>query len=154
METNHKEFKPFDKVLIKPSKFDGWRCDLYSHYDEENENHETFKGYMIQDQDIISFEGNEHLIGTTDKPDEEVMLKPGEWVMVTDYNDFSQYGWALRNFMAIQNSTNSFLARASEDIPFRWDYAIRFSNFNPNDMEETRKHILCVKNGKVVKYKD
>lgn len=150
METNHKEFKPFDKVLVKPSKYDSWKCDLYSHYNKEDECHETFKGYILEDDRIIPYEDNWHLVGTTDESDEEVKLEKGEWLMVSDYLNILPYGWILRRFMDIRNS---FLALASDDKPYRWNYAIRFSDFNPNDIEETKKHILCVKNGKVVKYK-
>lgn len=39
-------------------------------------------------------------------------------------------------------------------VRFQYSFFVRFSDFNPYDMEETRKHILCVRDGKIVRYKE
>lgn len=57
------EFKPFDKVLVKDHDEDSeWRCGLFSH---KNEDGLYICAGSIYEQ-CIPYEGNEHLLGTTD----------------------------------------------------------------------------------------
>lgn len=57
------EFKPFDKVLVKDHDEDSeWRCDLFS---RKNEDGLYICVGSIYEQ-CIPYEGNEHLLGTTD----------------------------------------------------------------------------------------
>lgn len=57
------EFKPFDKVLVKDHDEDSeWRCALFSH---KNEDGLYICAGSIYEQ-CIPYEGNEHLLGTTD----------------------------------------------------------------------------------------
>ena len=65
METNHKQFKPFDKVLVRELN-PYWSCDLYSHFNSDSETHETAVIRRVKDKNILPYEGNEHLVGTTD----------------------------------------------------------------------------------------
>lgn len=59
-------FKPFDKVLIRVGNKSKWTCDFFSHY------HKGFHCVGCDDWgQCIPFEGNEHLLGTTDMPSEE-----------------------------------------------------------------------------------
>lgn len=69
-EDEHKQFKPFDKVLVvrKNSEYDWvWTPFLYSYFDEENNTHlligDEDCGLGVQNCDIIPFEGNEDLAG-------------------------------------------------------------------------------------------
>ena len=48
---------------------------------------------------------------------------------------------------------NMFLKIAFERI-VEYEFAIRLKDFDPSNIEETRKKILCVKNGKIIRYKD
>lgn len=148
----HKTFKSFDKVIIRIKYIDAdkWGIDLYSHY--SNDYHVCIGMRNVEDDDILPYEGNEHLVGTNGKPDEEVILEEGEYIMVADDPSTSQYKWLLRRFAGMYESTERIAACASDDIAFFWEYAIRLSDFNPNDMEETRKHILCVENGRIIRY--
>lgn len=62
-ESKH-QFKPFDKVLVRDIDENEWECSLFSHIDEED-------GYVCVSQwwlQCIPYEGNEHLLGTTNKP--------------------------------------------------------------------------------------
>lgn len=60
------EFKPFDKVLVKDHDEDSeWRCGLFSH---KNEDGLYICVGSIYEQ-CIPYEGNEHLLGTTDSPE-------------------------------------------------------------------------------------
>lgn len=148
MENKHKQFKPFDKVLTRLSN-DVWEADFYSHWDAEEEAHNAIAYGKIPDEDIIPFEGNEHLIGTTEEPEEEIKLEEGEWIMVRDGNEFANpSGFGLVEFLDVS------CGRIVDVEGYYYDFAVCFKDFDPNDMEETKKHILCVKNGKVVRYKE
>lgn len=141
-----KKFKAFDRVLTKYGKV--WVADIYSNYIEENKLHLTLRGTSY-DSDILPYEGNEHLVGTTDSPDEEVMLEEGEYLVCFDCMDyFEAKDFCLSPFNALREST----VRTKDGN--NWNLFIRFKDFDPSNMEETKKHILCVKNGKIVKYKN
>lgn len=105
METTHKTFKPFDKVIFRPKDESYmWICGLFSNYDGNGANIIGYENVLSFDEyNILPYEGNEHLVGTADEPEE------GEWIVC--------------------------------------------STFNPADLDETKKYLLCVKNGKIVKYK-
>ena len=60
------QFKPFDKVLVRNSESDEWRCTFYSHFNSKDiYHHNTVSGAYAM---CIPFEGNEHLVGTTKNP--------------------------------------------------------------------------------------
>lgn len=56
------EFKPFDKVLIRDKDDDLWTADFYSHK-VNNSYYITCSGMFSRQ--CIPFEGNEHLVGTS-----------------------------------------------------------------------------------------
>ena len=60
-------FKPFDKVLVRGRDIYKWKADYFSHYAAEC----MFSCVGSLYKQCIPFEGNEHLLGTTDMPDEE-----------------------------------------------------------------------------------
>ena len=60
------QFKPFEKVLVRDSEADKWRCAFYSHFEPNGIYHYgTIIGMYAM---CIPFEGNEHLVGTTKNP--------------------------------------------------------------------------------------
>jgi hypothetical protein len=64
---NEPQFKPFDKVLVRDND-DTWRAALYSHKIEvEGKTIYYAGGQWTQ---CIPYEGNQELVGTTDKPKE------------------------------------------------------------------------------------
>lgn len=64
------KFQPFDKVLVrsKNETNNKWFPAIYAYYDDVV-SHITIDHKMYGD--CIPYEGNEHLVGTTDKPKEE-----------------------------------------------------------------------------------
>lgn len=66
LDSNKKEpkysFKPFDKVLVRDSPTSKWRCNIYSHY---NSNDEDFPYLCIYNafKYCIPYEGNEDKVG-------------------------------------------------------------------------------------------
>lgn len=60
-------FKPFDKVLVRDFASE-WRAAIFSHYDEGDVSKHYCAASMYWDE-CIPYEGNEHLLGTTNKPE-------------------------------------------------------------------------------------
>lgn len=60
------QFKPFDKVLVRNEDDEIWDCNLFSLY-------RNGVYWCVGDvhKQCIPYEGNEHLLGTTNKPKEE-----------------------------------------------------------------------------------
>ena len=152
MENNHKQYKPFDRILVREGG--EWTPDIYSYYNENKNKHWCLSFGWLEEDQILPYEGNEHLVGTTDEPEEEIKLEEEEWLMVSSSDDFLPCDWQLYKFVGLDESDDYLLANKYVWRPSKWEYAIRFSDFNPNDWEETKKHILCVKNGKVVRHKE
>lgn len=60
------QFKPFEKVLVRDNETQKWRCAFYSHFEPRSAYcHVTTNcAYAM----CIPFEGNEHLVNTTNNP--------------------------------------------------------------------------------------
>lgn len=60
-------FKPFDKVLVRCNEDRVWRCELFSHYNTFNK---QFPYVCLSSvyKYCIPYEGNQHLLGTTNNP--------------------------------------------------------------------------------------
>jgi hypothetical protein len=61
------QFKPFDKVLVRDRDDKTWRCDIFSHLDDKGRAFICLSTWWRQ---CIPYEGNEHLFGTTNNPEE------------------------------------------------------------------------------------
>lgn len=66
---NEPEFKPFDKVLVRDDDSGEWCLAFYAYYVGELKLHRMVGGARWSQ--CIPYEGNENLLGTTDKPKEE-----------------------------------------------------------------------------------
>lgn len=61
-------FEPFQKVLVRDNCYDKWKADYFSHYDEDNRPYLyccVGNAYGV----CVSYEGNEHLLGTNKSPE-------------------------------------------------------------------------------------
>ena len=147
-----KKFKTFDRVLVKDT--DGkWQIDLYAYWNEAYKIHHTMSyggGLDIRDDEILPFDEYSHLLGTTDSHDEDVRLEDGEWCIFFDIFEIVKEG-KHGVFGRFQKINGAWLFDSHN---MNWSYAIRFKDFDPSNMEETKKHILCVKNGRIIKYKN
>ena len=155
MENKHKEFSPFERVLVRYKMADGnnWITDLYSHW---NGIYHICVGMgRACDDDIIPYEGNEHLVGTTQEPEGEIELEKGEPIValmslsLSGANDPSNYTVAIFSRVRKADNGKYFIADTKEVM---WDYAIKFKDFDPLNMKETLKHMFYPRNGKLVKY--
>lgn len=70
-ESFDKEYnlKPFDKVLVRDNLDENWEINIFSHMVENENVLHKFVTICDRHKYCIPFEGNEHLIGTTDLPD-------------------------------------------------------------------------------------
>lgn len=59
------ELKPFDKVLVRDEDDDEWVCDIFSHIDE----YDLYYCVGTRWKQCMAYKGNEHLLGTTNKPE-------------------------------------------------------------------------------------
>ena len=55
------ELKPFDKVLVRNSKSDKWRANLFGYIDKDEYYRCVYANWVY----CIPYTGNEHLLGTT-----------------------------------------------------------------------------------------
>ena len=63
-QENKHQFKPFDKVLVRACDEQEWECSFFSHITEGGY-YACVGSWWLQ---CIPYEGNEHLLGTTNKP--------------------------------------------------------------------------------------
>ena len=68
---NISNFKPFDKVLVRDSCHEKWAASLFSNYDDKDSIPHHFMCIDSCYTQCIPFDGNEHLLGTTDPCDEQ-----------------------------------------------------------------------------------
>ena len=61
-----RDFKAFDRVLVRDRNFDKWEADIFQEYGEY-----VYKCFRYMWKQCIPYEGNEHLLGTTDKPNNQ-----------------------------------------------------------------------------------
>lgn len=61
------QFKPFEKVLVRDNESLKWKCTFYSYFEPDSvyPHVTTSNGVYAM---CIPFEGNEHLVGTTNNP--------------------------------------------------------------------------------------
>lgn len=57
------KFEPYDKVLVRDFDNKEWKCSFFSHYADKLYVCIDFAWYQC-----IPYKGNEHLVGTCDKP--------------------------------------------------------------------------------------
>lgn len=59
------QFEPFEKVLVRDGDQYEWQCNFFSGMDKEN----FYLCVSARWEQCIPYEGNEHLLGTTNKPE-------------------------------------------------------------------------------------
>lgn len=67
--SNEPEFQPFDRVLVRDDNSGEWCLALYAYYRESTKLNRMVGGACWEQ--CIPYEGNENLLGTTDKPSEK-----------------------------------------------------------------------------------
>lgn len=160
MENKRKTFKMFEEVLIREKSTGNWIRGIYCGFDKGFHKVETLGWFhrQITDECIIPYKRNEHLLGWNGW-EEFVDLEPGEYVMVNDNYSINPSAWRMMTFSGDVTEDAFKVYHKMEYVNHHKVLAqrclnvVRFSEFNPNDMEQTREKALCVKNGKIIRYK-
>lgn len=77
-----------------------WLCDLYSHYSKKNEKYCCVGGFC---EYCLPYEGNEHLLGTTDSP------QPKRWrAKDEEYYYFVDAAFNVRSEREIDSTIDGF----------------------------------------------
>lgn len=95
-------FEPDQLVLVQYGNGGPWRLKRYSFLDGDE--HEMQDGSVWDDEHILPYSGNEHLLGTTDSPTPKWEPKPGELVAV---RHSSIEEWKVRVF-SYHDNDNGF----------------------------------------------
>lgn len=140
-----KQFKPFDKVLYRIFSDTCWIPSFYQ-FQESGKHFVIDEDIDILDKNILPYKGNEHLVGTTDEPEEEITLKDGQLIVCSNNFDTLKYGKGV-----ITGFVHPYDGALKTNIGIVYKYCIPMSKYNPNNLEETSKWILTVKNNKLVK---
>lgn len=64
-QENKPQFEAFDKVLVRDTDHSKWECDIFSHLGDKDGIFVCISDWWHQ---CIHYDGNEHLLGTTNKP--------------------------------------------------------------------------------------
>lgn len=140
-----KQFKPFDKVLYRLAKEFCWIPSFYqmkngyNHFVIDTDN-------SISNSDIISYEGNEHLVGTCDEPEEIYLIAKGELILCSNIIDNLCDGrGSIVEFKCIKDKY------IYTNLSLPYEYCIPMSKYDLNNLAETKKWVLTVKNGNLIK---
>lgn len=145
-----KEFKCKDEIIYRLRDTDLWQYGIFSHYNVSSGDVHIVGGVISKNWKILPYEDNQHLVGTTDNPEEEITLEQGELVVVSEMAGDISVG-SIRHFSKVNNDF-IYCYSTNEDYTIAWHYCIPFKDYNINDIGETKKHILHARNGKLVRY--
>ena len=68
------EFNPLDKVLVRDKDDEEWRTEIFSNYDKTVNGDPFYRCLIAAWEQCIPYEGNESLLGTKDKPSNNINL--------------------------------------------------------------------------------
>ena len=71
---NTHEFKPFDKVLVRDKDDEEWQIELFGVCITTVDEYPLYKCFIQDWRQCIPYEGNESLLGTKDKPSNNINL--------------------------------------------------------------------------------
>ena len=86
----------FEKGQVVLIKWGGCSWNVHQYFDENDERIFVLGGYFSKEVEIIPYEGNEHLLGTTNDPAPKWYPKIGELVAVSD----DKKEWFAQVFMS------------------------------------------------------
>ena len=112
-------FEPFQRVLVRSTENQAWSTSFFSHEQHSEDGLEYVCGGQSWNY-CIPYEGNEHLLGTTDSPTpSEPEFKFGDKVEVSDNN----IDWHKAIYYAACKNKASNLIALNEDLGLlRWKY--------------------------------
>lgn len=142
MET---KFKCKDEIIFRYDDTYVWQYGIFSNYSEDG--FCLVGAYISKNCQILPYEGNQHLVGTTDSPVQEEKLEVGEIVIVADTSNILEKGFGTVG--VFRNVGSSFFCvDDSEFEESQYYYCIRLSDLTSPDRKDK---IMKVTNGKIVK---
>lgn len=151
MELN---FAPFDRIIIGNTKMKSWEpwfCAQFSHIEGDFLRVVGGNKFDLRSCQVLPFEGNEYLLGTTDTP----VLIPFE--VETPIGTSLVVGNTIERLLDGQGIPRTLIGVSRDEFRTRlkkkeskFKFAIRSELYKPEDLELVREHILVVHNGKVV----
>lgn len=146
-KTMEHKFKCKDEVIVRYKKPGCcWFYGVVSYSDDKGVVLSGGFRHSYEIYEVLPYEGNEDLVGTTNEPDEKITIESDELVYV--FNSIDSIDKMIVVLDRINNVTKYGIVVKNSGT---WTYCIPFSKFNPADLEATKKEILTVKNGKLVK---
>ena len=115
---NEQKFESYLQVLVRDNNSEKWRCTFYSHYDDDLACGVCVNGCTWKQ--CIPYKGNEHLVGTSESPEEKEKLEFGDKVLVSDFRD-TPYKKAIFVEYNDRNSKYVVLTKNSRTID-EWRY--------------------------------
>lgn len=146
-QTEKRKFKCKDEVIVRLKK--PGCCWFYGVVSHSGDDYVTLSGgfrHPYEIYDVLPYEGNEHMVGTLNEVNtDEVLLEIGELLCgFWGIDDLGTYNIGMGKFIQVMGDEIE-----TENASYM--YCIPFSKFNPDDLEATKKEILMVKDGKLVK---
>ena len=144
-----KKFKCKDEVIVRLKEPGcSWFYGVVSHSDDASVVLSGGFRHPYKRYDVLPYFGNEHLVGTTDEPEEEITIEIDEYMLANDCFDRLSNGLgSIVKFRRVDVSRNSIV---SSSLSY-YNYCIPMSKYNINELDTMRKEILTVRNGKLVK---
>lgn len=125
-----------------------WFCSEFSNYDGSYFTLICGNKYHLDCFDILPYKGHEYLVGTLDEPEKWRTLKEGDLIVVfDDIKDVEQGYVSIRKFCGVNGDKV-----VCNNSKVTWNLCVPYSKFNADNIEETKKYILCGKDGKLVKF--
>lgn len=127
-------FHPFDRVLVRDRDDEKWQTGFFSH-EEYNAFYVVSNAHWLQ---CIPYEGNEHLLGTTDSPEPE--FKRGDLVLVWN-DDIGRVRKGIRVYSHYDKELNkhmTYSALLKDGVTteaYDWNYAEKFVPASVEDSE-------------------
>lgn len=141
---NEFELKPFDKVLVRDKETAAWRIDLFE-CDKTDVSQYGYKCLFSSWMECVPFEGNEHLFGTTESPQEECPKEETEKKDEVSNNYGYPVEYFKRNDVVLCRDAEdeewhitSFVTKGNEQYPFQCPF-YRWKNCIPYEGNE---HLL------------
>ena len=111
------KFEPYQKVLARFRKGEPWTAVFYSHKGKRGH----LCGCYYYD-DCIPYEGNEHLVGTTDDPKPKWEPKLGELVAAFDYRGGRVHALTFSRRVEVDGTTRYLTKEPWQSVETLWNF--------------------------------
>lgn len=136
------KFKCKDEVIYRTHKKTEWMYGIYSYQG-------TFNHFLVGDilvkfgiGDVLPYEGNEHLVGTTDEPEKPLLFEGQIVLAFCDFDELLNHDLVMGKFKGVDEKIDMILIEGSKGTHFR--YCVPFSKFDSFDYGATKAEVIMV----------